>query len=446
MIVSNPCSPDARVLRAANTLSQAGDEVTIVAAAAAGLPEHEQRDGVEILRVKADPRLERALPALAGRARVALGRQAPTSGETAGVGTDTTEPARGLLGVQVWLAATEGEGRMLVLRNPRAALLRAALKLFQALRWLRFARSSWRVLARLPADAYVAHDLDTLLIGWRAKRRFGRPLVYDSHELYTEQFASPSPIWRLRWTFVERHLIRRADAVITVSDSIAGELHDRYGIARPTVVRNIPDLPSASGGGPGLRASLDIPEDRRIALYIGGIEHGRRFEHFVDTATLLHGDASIVLMGPSNPGYRRFLETYAQERGAGDRFRIAPPVPPDRVAATASEADLGLLVFQQGSLNFKYALPSKLFSSIHAGIPVVASAGYGEIVGIIDRYGVGVVCPSNDPRTLAAVIRDVLVDRQRYERMRANAHEAARELNWANESERLLGAFRRLAA
>lgn len=38
------------------------------------------------------------------------------------------------------------------------------------------------------AAVYHVHDLDTLLAGWLAKWWTGKRLVYDFHELYTEQF------------------------------------------------------------------------------------------------------------------------------------------------------------------------------------------------------------------------------------------------------------------
>ena len=87
-----------------------------------------------------------------------------------------------------------------------------------------------------------AHDAAMLLPGIVGARLVGARLVYDSHEL-----AASVPYRERTWawfvTTIERVIVPRCVAVITVSDGIAARLRDRYRLpAAPTVVRNVSAL------------------------------------------------------------------------------------------------------------------------------------------------------------------------------------------------------------
>jgi glycosyltransferase involved in cell wall biosynthesis len=437
MLLTNPCVNDSRVLREAQALAGAGYDVRVIATQAPGLAPVEQRDGFRIDRLQAEPRLAD----LIRRAGLAFRRvrspraTAPPGGEPA---ADT--PAPGVFGDEAWVAAAGGtsDGRLLM-RHPRAWALRLGLRVFLALRWWRFARSAWSAIKEEPADLYLAHDLDTLPIAARAASQFGGRLVYDSHELYTDQSVTPRPtrLWRARWRLVETILIQRADAVITVCEGIAEELERRYRIERPRVVRNIPELTPIDGGDHRLREKLGIDPETRIALYLGGIQMNRRLEHFIDAVEPL-GEVVLVMMGPGDPAYVARLRDYANQLGMGERVRIVDPVPPELVTAMASDADVGLLVFHRGSLSDWYGLPSKLFESIQAGLPVVAS-DWPELRRIVQGYGVGLLCDSDQPAAITESLRRLLNDHEAYARMKKNAGLAGRELDWRVEQRQLTG-------
>jgi glycosyltransferase involved in cell wall biosynthesis len=435
MLLTNPGVNDSRVLREARALAGVGYDVRLIATSTPDVPTREERDGFRVVRVEVEPRFAGLARRVGSAVRPLLARskaQAPAAGPVDGA-------EQGLFGDDAWVAAVGGgsDGELL-LRNPRAGALRLGLRAFLVLRWWRFARSAWATIKEEPADVYLAHDLDTLPVGVLAKSRLGGRLIYDSHELYTDQSVTPPPsrMWRARWRLIERALIRRADAVMTVCDGIADELSKRYAIERPAVVRNIPELVDGSGPEPSLRERFGISSDTRIALYLGGIQLNRRLEHYIDAVGPLD-DVVLVLMGPGDPAYVAHLRAYAERLGYPERVRISGPVPPDRVTSAARDADLGLVVLQRSSLSDWYCLPSKLFESIQAQIPVVAN-DWPELRRIVDEYGVGVLNDSDEPAAITASIRDVLGDRDGYERMRDNARRASEELNWQVESKRLL--------
>src|SRR3954469_2165277 len=99
-----------------------------------------------------------------------------------------------------------------------------------------------RTAARLRPDVVHAHDVAMLPSGYLAARIAGALLVYDTHE-FARGVAYRSRPYALLVRAIETLLVRRADAVITVSDGIAARLKELYRLRRePVVVRNFPEL------------------------------------------------------------------------------------------------------------------------------------------------------------------------------------------------------------
>lgn len=113
-------------------------------------------------------------------------------------------------------------------------------KVIQLLKYFEFV---FKVVCRVHRfDVIHCNDLDALPVGVLVKLFFKRSarLVYDAHEFEINDvpFQSRASI-RLKY-WLEKILIKWADRVITVSDSIANEYRKLYGIAKPSLVLNTP--------------------------------------------------------------------------------------------------------------------------------------------------------------------------------------------------------------
>jgi glycosyltransferase involved in cell wall biosynthesis len=304
--------------------------------------------------------------------------------------------------------------------------------------WHSYMRGALRAVREWPAAVWLAHDLETLPLALRARQRLGGRVLYDSHELFVESSLAR---WEgRRWARVERRTIGRADAVITVSDSIAQELARRYGIAQPEVVLNAPEAPGPDGGEPvDLRRELDLPADARIALYLGGIVQHRGLEQLI-AAAAERPDLAVVMLGPSADAYRAELDRLVAGHGVAARVRFLPPVAPGEIRRHAIGADVGVATIQATFLSYRYALPNKLFDYLHAGLPIVAS-DFPDMRALVERYDVGATCDPTSPRAVAVAIDRVTAD----PRLRANALAAAQHYTWEREREKLLALVARLA-
>ena len=88
-------------------------------------------------------------------------------------------------------------------------------------------------------DLLHANDLDTLLAARKICWLKGKPLIYDSHELFTEVPELINRRARKFWIWLEKRLIKGLTYCSTVSTGVAAELNSRYGI-NCLVIRNLP--------------------------------------------------------------------------------------------------------------------------------------------------------------------------------------------------------------
>ena len=353
----------------------------------------------------------------------------------------------------------EGFERRSVL--PPASMRRGPLHLYR----LAFLASFISAQVRLRPNVVHAHDAAMLLPGVIGARLTGASLVYDSHEL-----ATSVPYRERAWAWfvgaIERLVLPRCAAVITVSDGIALRLRLRYRLPRsPTVVRNVTALqPSEDEGtgddaepeeprGPhthrttgsrrGMRARLGIDTRTPLVLHQGAPAPARGCEVLIAALALLPG-AQLVFLGDPEPGYGEALRRVAHAHAVQDRVTLLPAVPVEELLAHTAEADVGVTLLQDTCENHRLALPNKLFEYIAAGVPVVAS-DLPEIRRLVAEHGVGWCVPPHDPAAVARALRDALeghADAGLRERL---AH-AARELSWEREQQRLLGLYDQLAA
>jgi glycosyltransferase involved in cell wall biosynthesis len=331
-------------------------------------------------------------------------------------------------------ATLEGFARRSVLPP---AWLRARLP-FHLYR-LGFALTFVRGVRRTRPDVVHAHDAAMLLPGIAGARLTGARLVYDSHEL-----ATSVPYRERSWAWfvaaVERLVVPRCAAVITVSDGIAQRLQQRYRLpVTPTVVRNVSALEMRGNGG--LRRALAIDAAVPLVLHQGAPAPARGCEVLVDSIALLE-HAHLVFLGDPEPGYDEVLRARIAQLGAADRVSLLPSVPLDQLLAYTAEADVGVTLLQDTCENHRLALPNKLFEYIAAGVPVVASA-LPETERLIDTHGVGWCVAPDDPDALADALSRAL-EMNGDAGLRARLARAAAELTWEHERECLIELYRRL--
>ena len=287
----------------------------------------------------------------------------------------------------------------------------------------------------LKPDIVVAHDLNMLFAAMIVRRINRTPVVYDSHELYLERNIGDKNRFtdKLVWWPVESACIGRCAAVMTVANGICDHLQQQYGIARPTLVRNVQPYEPPAPRTRLLSEELGIDPELAVVIYAGAITINRGLEQMIDSAVHLR-DAVYVIMGyAGNPAYLESLKHRAVANGQlGRRVFFRDAVPIEDVVRYVASADVGIVPTQNACLSYQFESSNKIFHCLMAGVPLVMS-DHIEKRHIAETYGVGVLFDETQPQAIAQAVHELLDDRARYERMRQSCINAARELNWEHE-------------
>jgi len=278
------------------------------------------------------------------------------------------------------------------------------------------------------ADLIVSNDLDTLPACYLAHKIKCIPVVYDSHEFYTEtpELTSRPHIQHI-WERIERFIFPKLNDIFTVNESIAALYKQRYG-KQLNVVRNIPRKSVLYAGKP--RAAFGLPDDKAIIILQGaGINIQRGAEEAIEAMKFINR-AILLIVGSGD--VIDALKQRVTDLTLSEKVRFMPKMPYHEMMAYTRLADVGLTLDKDTNLNYRFSLPNKLFDYIHAGIPVLASR-LPEIARIVEDYNIGLIAESHDPEHIAYQINQMISEAPLRKTWQENLKKAATELTWENE-------------
>ncbi len=297
-----------------------------------------------------------------------------------------------------------------------------------------YAALQFALIRALQSQSFAAiwsNDLDTLLPGYLVSRWNKIPLVYDSHEYFTEAAGlTGRPLQRGVWLRLEQFLFPRIRSVITVNHGIAGAYVKRYPAAKsgkPFVVRNMPRKRKlAVKDNVKWRARLGVSQGQCLLILQGAfLDKDRGVKLAVETVRI-RPEWSLVLVGAGT----EWEWAKDQVDSFSGRLICLPKMPFEELRSLTASVDVGLSLDQGNHGNYWMSLPNKLFDYIHAGIPIVASP-MPEVAHVINHYEVGAVVESMDAPGVALAIERVLECDPTHWKKRSV--EAASELNWEAE-------------
>jgi len=290
-------------------------------------------------------------------------------------------------------------------------------------------------------DIVHCNDIGTLPIGVIMKKFLSKRIkvIYDAHEYETET----NNLKGFRKSLVkalEKLLIKHADAVITVSNSIANEYVRLYNIKKPTLVLNTPTYKNIQKKNI-FREKFNISEDTTIFLYQGGLTEGRginiileAFKRLSTMKTKKHNSKPVVVF----MGYGYLQDKIKKASREYENIYFHSAVPSDVLLDYTSSADFGLSIIEDTCLNYKYCLPNKLFEYIMAEIPVVIS-NLPEMKKFVEKYKLGVVLRENTVDGLIEGINNAM--NLNKERTIENIKKVKKLYNWENEEKKLLKVY-----
>ena len=281
-------------------------------------------------------------------------------------------------------------------------------------------------------DLVHAHHYEGLLVASHALR--ATPIVYDAHtllasELPTYPLGLPRRCIRAVAPWLDRHLPRRADRIIAVSEAIRKALTTR-GASAPERVHVIPSgvewqrFPADPGTTP----------DGRTVIFTGNLAPYQGVNLMLEAFALLHARrADVRLMIVTDSSFTPF-EPLAQQLGvlAAVDLRRATFAQQPALLAAATVA-INPRVRCDG-------IPQKLLNYMAAGLPI---ATFESSSGPLRHEVTGLRVPDGDTAAMADAMDRLLTDRGLARTLGDAAREQARrEFSWEQVAARVEQVYR----
>lgn len=278
------------------------------------------------------------------------------------------------------------------------------------------------------SDFIHCNDLNTLPMGVVIKKFFNKnaKVIYDAHEYEINDIPNQSKISIKIKYILEKFLIKYADSVITVSNSIADEYVKLYNIKKPYLVLNTPPLQEIKKHD-FFRKTFNIAKEEKIFLYQGGLSDGRGIEILLES--FKKNKNTIVFMGYGS--LESLVKKYANKY---KNIFYHEAVSPDVLLNYTSSADFGILFYENNCLNHNFCSPNKMFEYIMAGLPIIVS-NLHEMKNLVQTYKIGVVAKENSPKELSKATEEI--QNLNEKELNKNLRKAREIFNW-QEQEKVL--------
>jgi glycosyltransferase involved in cell wall biosynthesis len=267
----------------------------------------------------------------------------------------------------------------------------------------------------------------------------GRPFVYNIRDLYPDMAVGGDIVrasrWVARWEKVHRRTLRSATRVIVLGEDMRDRILSK-GVApeRVVIVRD-------GASSPAFTAELNDPVVQEIrsgfpfvVLHAGNLGFYGAWRTLFKVAEILRNEGvGLVFVGDG--ANRVALEAEAANL---PNVRFLPFRPVEQIPHVMRAGDLHVVTVRRGLEGV--VVPSKLYSILAAGRPILAVAAEGCDASRIPREsGCGVVADPDNPAAVAAAIRELRDNPALLSSMGLRARETAGNYARVNELQKFVG-------
>ena len=248
--------------------------------------------------------------------------------------------------------------------------------------------------------------------GWIASKRHRTPLVLNVQDIHPDAAVATGTLTdnglvrMLRW--VESFSYARSDAVVVLSDDLRKTLAPR--IDDEEKLRVIPNFVDTEFLYPGERNNSYRRElgltDEIIVLYAGNIGFSQPLELVVEAAQRFRDRDDVVFVINGNGSRRKHFEAETEDL---PNVTFMDYQPQERLNEVLAAGDIHLVPLQPGMGSI--SVPSKIYSILAAGRPVLASVDPGtEIDLVVTRSGAGRSVPAGDKEAFLDALSSLVDD------------------------------------
>ena len=295
--------------------------------------------------------------------------------------------------------------------------------------WLR--RAALARAASRPVDVVHLHSVFSPHVAQLA-RAVGRPYVLTPHGGYSAAALQRGRgRKRLALATFEGRLLRRASAIVALTEAEARELSPWVGDARVEVVPNGVDPPPAVDRG-ALRRELGLGANELLAVFAGRLDAAHKGLDSLIDGVAEQPEWTLALVGPDDRGDRADLEARARTRGAAERCRFLGMRQGRALHEALAAGDVFALCSRWEGL------PLTLLEALAHGTPALVSPAVERAVPVA-AHGAGWVSPRE--RVGATLATIAAIDRSDRESYRAAARRLAHIHRWEDVGWRMAAMY-----
>jgi glycosyltransferase involved in cell wall biosynthesis len=236
--------------------------------------------------------------------------------------------------------------------------------------------------------------------------------VLEIRDLWPESIVTVGAMRESRATralgWLESFAYRKADAIVSVTESFVAHIEARGGSGKVSVITNGVDLQfyTPADDAPALAAELGVT-GRFVAAYVGthGMAHG--LDTVLRAAERLRDDPRVAFLLAGDGAQREQLIQQRDAMRLGNVF-IVGQQPKERMPGIWALTDVSLVLLRKRQ-TFESVIPSKIFEAMGMARPIILGVR-GESQRIVEAAGAGLCIEPENDEELAEAVRKLATE------------------------------------
>lgn len=256
------------------------------------------------------------------------------------------------------------------------------------------------------------------------------PVVYNAQDLFPDTLSGTGLakkgglLWKIG-SWVARVTFNNTDKIIAISEDIKRTLVEEKGIPadKVVVVYNWVDsdavVPIAKEENP-LFEEFGLNREKFHVVYAGNLGNAQNINIVVDAAARLRDNENVEFVVFGSGGLESDIRARIETEGLKN-LRLLPLQPVERVKYVYSLGDVCLVSCKEGLGGS--AMPSKTWSILSCGRPVLANFDEGELQIILTKNQLGVFTKAGDLEGFVEAISQLAAEPEKCEKMGARGRQ-----------------------
>jgi len=258
-------------------------------------------------------------------------------------------------------------------------------------------------------DLIIAHDFKPLPLVEKIRKK--APVLINAHEYHFDMGTKSFFIDRFNNYLLNNYFLKYSHYV-TVCQGIADEYGKNYS-KKFQVITNAHEyvdiLPSP------------VQQEKIRMIYHGLAHPARQLEGLIEMMDHLGDRFQLDLMLTTLFDSGSYVNQLRKLCGNRSDVRIIEPVHPDEIVPFCNQYDIGIFVWPDTNINFKYIFPNKFFEFVQSRL-MIATGPSVEVRKVVDQYELGVVSPDFDPRSMANMLQNLTSEQISKYKQQTHAH------------------------